>query len=123
MLGELLAAALNVNGMLWKTSPAATELEEVTLDWLRQMLGLPPVFHGIIMDTASMASMAAIAAARESLELDIRRRGMAGRPDLPRLRLYTSEQAHSSIEKGAVTLGMGKRACGRSQPTPRTAWT
>jgi aromatic-L-amino-acid decarboxylase len=108
ILGELLAAALNVNGMLWKTSPAATELEEVTLDWLRQMLGLPAVFRGIIMDTASMASMTAIAAAREALDLDIRQRGMAGRPELPRLRLYTSEQAHSSIEKGAVTLGLGR---------------
>lgn len=108
ILGELLAAALNVNGMLWKTSPAATELEEVTLDWLRQMLGLPAGFRGIILDTASMSSMIAIAAAREALDLDIRRQGMAGRPDLPRLRLYTSEQAHSSIEKGAITLGIGQ---------------
>ena len=85
--------------MLWKTSPAATELEECTLDWLRQMLGLPEVFHGVIMDTASIASMIAIAAAREALDLDIRRRGMLGRPELPRLRLYTSEEAHSSIRR------------------------
>src|SRR3954447_14943827 len=63
ILGELLSAALNVNGMLWKTSPAATELEEVTLDWLRAMLGLPEVFKGIIMDTASMATLVAIAGA------------------------------------------------------------
>src|SRR3990172_10381229 len=62
VLGELLSAALNVNGMLWKTSPAATELEEVALDWLRQLVGLPPQF-GIIMDTASVASLCAIAAA------------------------------------------------------------
>lgn len=107
ILGELLTAALNVNGMLWKTSPAATELEELALDWLRQMLGLPDDRRGIIMDTASMASMTAIAAARESLDLAIRQRGMAGRADLPRLRLYTSSQAHSSIEKGAITLGLG----------------
>ena len=108
ILGELLAAALNVNGMLWKTAPAATELEELSLDWLRQMLGLPDELHGIIMDTASMASLVAIAAAREALDLDIRRKGMAGRADLPRLRLYTSEQAHSSIEKGAIALGIGQ---------------
>ena len=108
ILGEMLAAALNVNGMLWKTSPSATELEELTLDWLRQMLDLPAEFRGVIMDTASIASMVAIAAAREALDLDIRRQGMAGRPDLPRLRVYTSEQAHSSIEKGAITLGLGQ---------------
>src|SRR5262245_15919831 len=108
ILGEMLAAALNVNGMLWKTSPSATELEELTLDWLRQMLGLPAEFRGVIMDTASIASMVAIAAAREALDLDIRRQGMAGRPNLPRLRVYTSEQAHSSIEKGAITLGFGQ---------------
>lgn len=109
ILGELLTAALNVNGMLWKTSPAATELEQVTLDWLRQMLGLPDGLHGVIMDTASISSLVAIAAAREALDLDIRRQGMAGRPELPRLRLYTSEQAHSSIEKGALTLGLGQQ--------------
>ncbi len=107
VLGELLCAALNVNGMLWRTCPAATELEEVTLDWLRQLLGLPSRF-GVIMDTASVASLCALAAARESLGLEIRERGMAGRPELPRLRVYTSEQAHSSIEKGAIVLGFGQ---------------
>ena len=108
ILGELLTAALNVNGMVWKTSPAATELEEQTLDWLRQMLGLPAEFRGVIMDTASMAGLVALAAAREALGLNIRRDGLAGRGDLPRLRMYTSEQAHSSIEKGALTLGIGQ---------------
>lgn len=108
ILGEMLIAALNVNGMLWRTSPSATELEEVTLDWLRQMLGLPDVFRGIITDTASISSMLAIAAARESLNLDIRQKGMAGRNDLPRLRLYISDQTHSSVEKGAITLGFGQ---------------
>ena len=108
ILGEMLSAALNVNGMVWKTAPAATELEELSLDWLRQMLGLPEELRGIIMDTASMASLVAIAGAREALDLDIRRKGMAGRDDLPRLRLYTSEQAHSSIEKGAIALGIGQ---------------
>lgn len=108
ILGELLTAALNVNGMLWRTSPAATELEEVVLDWLRQMLGLPPGLDGTIMDTASLSSLMAIAAAREALNLDIRTKGMAGRPDLPRLRLYISDQTHSSVEKGAITLGIGQ---------------
>ena len=78
ILGELLTAALNVNGMLWKTSPAATELEEQTLDWLRQMLGLPEAMRGVIMDTASMASLVALAAAREAVGLNIRPDGMAG---------------------------------------------
>ncbi|HXF81819.1 MAG TPA: pyridoxal-dependent decarboxylase [bacterium] len=106
ILGELLTAALNVNGMLWKTSPAATELEEAVLDWLRQMVGLPEGFMGIIMDTASVASLCAIAAAREAVsEHRFRDEGAAGGP---RLRLYASEQAHSSIEKAAIVLGIGR---------------
>ena len=109
ILGELLAAALNVNGMLWKTSPAVTELEELALDWLRQMLGLPEGLRGMITDTASISTLTAIAAARESLDLDIREQGMAGRSDLPRLRIYTSEQAHSSVEKAAIALGIGQQ--------------
>lgn len=117
VLGEMLSAALNVNAMLWRTSPAATELEQVTLDWLRQMLGLPPQF-GVIMDTASVATLCAVAAAREALDLGIRTRGMAGRSDLPRLRLYTSEQAHSSVEKAAIVLGLGQEGC-RKIPTDR----
>jgi aromatic-L-amino-acid decarboxylase len=107
VLGEMLASALNVNAMLWRASPAATELEEVVLDWLRQLVGLPDSFDGVIYDTASIGSLIAIAAAREAVGLDIRRRGMAGRGDLPRLRLYCSEHAHSSIEKDAITLGFG----------------
>lgn len=108
ILAELLIAALDVNAMLWKTSPAATELEELAMDWLRQMLGLEPGWFGIINDTASISSMLALAAAREARpELAIRERGMAGRDDLPRLRVYTSVHAHSSIDKGALTLGIG----------------
>ncbi|MCL5031482.1 MAG: pyridoxal-dependent decarboxylase [Bacteroidetes bacterium] len=108
ILAELLSAAFNANGMLWKTSPAATELEEVTLDWFRQMLGLSENFWGIIYDTASVSSMHAIAAAREQLsEYQFRQKGLAGRKEIPRLKIYTSEQAHSSIEKGAITLGIG----------------
>lgn len=109
ILGELLCAAFNVNAMLWKTSPAATELEEVVLDWLRQMIGLPAGFSGIIYDTASVSTMHAIAAAREAVPgLNSRELGLSGRPDAARLRLYTSEQAHSSVEKGAITLGIGQ---------------
>ena len=108
ILGELLSAAFNVNAMLWRTAPAATELEELVLDWLRKLLGLPPQFMGLINDTASVSSLCAIAAAREALGLRIQEEGMPGRSDLPRLRLYTSEQAHSSIEKAAIVLGLGQ---------------
>ncbi len=106
ILAELLTAALNANGMLWKTSPSLTELETVTLSWLRKSLGLPDGLFGIINDTASINSFLALAAAREALGLDIRGKGMAGR-DLPPLKVYCSEQAHSSIEKGALALGFG----------------
>ncbi len=109
ILGELLSATLNINGMLWQTAPAATELEEVVLDWLRQMVGLPEGFEGVIMDTASVGTLCAIAAARHAQsDLEIRDRGMAGRTDLPRLCLYTSEHAHSSVEKAAIVLGLGR---------------
>ncbi len=108
ILGELLSAALNINAMLWKTSPAASELEEVVLNWLRQWLGLPEEFFGVVMDTASVSSLCALAAAREALPFDVRAQGLAGRSDVPRLRLYTSEQAHSSIEKAALVLGIGQ---------------
>lgn len=107
ILGEAIAAALNVNAMLWRTGPAATELEERTLDWLRQMLGLPPIFAGHIQDTASSSTLVAIAAAREAAGLSIRDQGMSGR-DLPPLRLYCSEEAHSSVEKGAIMVGIGR---------------
>ena len=109
ILGELLTAGLNANGMLWRTSPSVTELEEVVLDWLRQMVGLPDSFKGVIMDTASISSMIAVATAREALNLRIREEGMAGRSDLPRLTMYTSEQSHSSIEKGGIVLGIGQQ--------------
>ncbi|HET9012597.1 MAG TPA: pyridoxal-dependent decarboxylase, partial [Gemmatimonadaceae bacterium] len=108
ILAELLVAALDVNAMLWKTSPAATELEQLTMDWLRQLLGLGGGWFGIINDTASISTLLALAAAREAKpELAIRARGMAGRSDLPVLRVYCSEHAHSSVDKGALTLGLG----------------
>jgi aromatic-L-amino-acid decarboxylase len=116
IFGELLTAAFDNKAMLWRTSPASTELEEVTLDWLRQMMGLDPGMIGIIYDTASVSSMHAIAAAREGVEQRIREEGMSGRPDLPLLRVYVSEQAHSSIEKAVITLGLGQRGL-RKIPT------
>src|SRR5512142_2761149 len=108
ILAELLTAALNSNGMLWKTSPSLTELETLTLRWLRDALGLPDGLFGIINDTASINSFLALAAAREALGLGIRKHGMTGR-DLPPLRVYCSEHAHSSIEKGALALGFGQK--------------
>jgi aromatic-L-amino-acid decarboxylase len=108
ILGEALAAGLNVNAMLWRTGPAPTELEETVTDWLRQMLGLPAAFRGHINDTASISSLLAIAAARHRAHGgDIRARGMSGRVDLPALVVYASEQAHSSIDKAVITLGIG----------------
>ncbi|MGB7759456.1 MAG: pyridoxal-dependent decarboxylase [Bryobacteraceae bacterium] len=104
ILGELLAAALNPNGMLWKSCPAVVELEQVTLRWLRQWTGLPEDWFGQIFDTASMSSMHALAAARESVDPQSRVNGTA--PDLV---VYASEQAHSSIEKGAIAIGIGQR--------------
>ncbi len=116
IFGELLSAAFDNKAMLWRTSPASTELEEVALDWLRQMMGLDKGYTGIIYDTASVSSMHAIAAAREGVERRIREEGMSGRTDLPLLRVYVSEQAHSSIEKGVITLGLGQRGL-RKIPT------
>ncbi len=108
ILGEMLSGALNVNAMLWRTSPAATELEQVTLDWLRQMLGLPHPLFGVINDTASSGVLYALAAAREALPLHIRQQGMAGRAEVPRLRYYASQEAHSSVDKAGMVLGVGQ---------------
>ena len=118
IFGEMLSAAFDNKAMLWRTSPASTELEDVTLDWLRQMMGLDRGMVGIIYDTASVSSMHAIAAAREGVEKRIREEGMSGRPDLPLLRVYTSEQSHSSIEKAVITLGLGQRGL-RKIPTDK----
>lgn len=102
IIGEMLTAALNVNGMLWKSSPAVTELEAVTLGWLRQWIGLPDEFFGIIYDTASISTMHAIAAARHMAQPESRTAGLRAN-----LTVYCSEQAHSSIDKAVLTLGMG----------------
>lgn len=110
VFGEMLTAAFDQKAMLWRTSPASTELEEVVLDWLRRMLNLPEDFKGIIYDTASVSTLHAIAMAREKLNLDIRTKGMSGRTDLPLLRIYCSEQTHSSIDKAVLLLGLGTDA-------------
>src|SRR5712692_10146401 len=108
IIGEMLSGALNVNAMLWRTSPSATELEQVTLDWLRQMLGLPSPLFGVINDTASSGVLYALAAAREALPMHIRQQGIAGRVDVPRLRYYASQEAHSSVDKAGIVLGVGQ---------------
>ncbi len=110
VFGEMISAAFDMKAMLWRTSPASTELEDVVLDWLRQMMDLPDNFEGIIYDTASVSTMHAIAAAREKAGLNIREEGMSGRTDLPLLRVYCSEHVHSSIDKAVITLGMGTRS-------------
>ncbi len=104
---EALAAALDVKVMLWRTSPAAAELESVVMRWLGALMGVPDGWTGIIYDTASIAGFTALAAARESLGLAIREQGMSGR-DLPRLRIYCTEHTHSHIEKAAIALGIGQ---------------
>src|SRR5215510_7038897 len=109
-LAEFLSAALNQQAMIWRTSPAATELETVALGWLRRLIGLPDDFEGVIYDTASIASLHALTSARHAAIDDVRDRGLAGRTDLPRLRVYASEQAHSSIDKAVITIGLGRES-------------
>jgi len=111
ILGELLSAGLGVQGMLWATSPACTELETHVLDWLVEMLDLPRTFlssssgGGVIQDTASSSVLCALLAARErATSFDSNRRGVGGH----RLVAYTSTQAHSSIEKAMMIAGLGR---------------
>src|SRR5262249_11812549 len=106
-LAEFLAAALTQQAMLWRTSPASKELEEVSVGWLRRLIGLPDAFEGVIYDTASIATMHALVAAREVAIADVRARGLAGRPDVPELRVYCSDQTHSSIDKSVIAIGLG----------------
>ena len=104
ILGEMLAAALNTNGLHWRTSPAVAELEQRALDWLRQWIGLSDQWFGVVYDTASTSSMHAIVCAREMVDPEARTAG--SRNDLV---LYTSNQSHSSIEKGAICVGIGQQ--------------
>jgi aromatic-L-amino-acid decarboxylase len=109
ILGEMLTAVLGQNPMLWRTSPIGTELEEVVVDWLRQAVALPDGFDGLLTDTASTSTLIALAAAREAAGTDASARGLAARDDLGAgLRVYASAEAHSSIEKACMTLGLGR---------------
>ncbi len=108
IVGELLMTALAQNPMLWRTSPIGTELEQVVVGWLRRAFGLPDAFDGFLTDTASTSSLIALAAAREAAGLEVSQRGLAGRPELGAPRVYLSDEAHSSIEKAAMTLGIGR---------------
>lgn len=128
VFGEMFTAAFDMKAMLWRTSPASTELEDVVLDWLRQMMALPDHFEGIIYDTASVSTMHAIAAARDracesprvskgdkadspnASGFDVRQKGLTGRDDVPLMRIYCSEHVHSSIDKSVITLGLGLRS-------------
>ncbi|GAC1349846.1 MAG: pyridoxal-dependent decarboxylase [Ktedonobacteraceae bacterium] len=111
ILGELIASALNVNAMLWRTSPAATELEQVCVDWVRQMLGLPQPLFGLLHDSSSNGVVYALAAAREAQsDLHVRQQGLSGRgEEVPQLRYYASQEAHSSVERAGIVLGVGQK--------------
>lgn len=107
VLADLLSSGLGVQGMSWQTSPSATELEEVVMDWLRQMIGLPDGFTGVIQDTASTATLVALLCARERSTGHSQVRGGLQAEEAP-LVVYASRQAHSSIEKGALLAGFGR---------------
>jgi aromatic-L-amino-acid/L-tryptophan decarboxylase len=106
VIAEYLTATLAAQCMLWQTSPAATELETRMLDWLRQMIGLPDGFSGVIQDSATSATLAAILVAREkALSFTGNQSGLSG---LARLRVYCSEQCHSSVDKACRLAGIGQ---------------
>src|SRR5207248_1588169 len=111
ILSEMISVPLNVNAMTWRTCPAATELETVMIDWLRQWVGLSDEFGGVVYDTASVGVMHALAVAREEAAPGTRKLGLIRRPpnSLPRYRIYSSDQAHSSAEKAAIALGLGEQ--------------
>ena len=104
ILAELLTAGIGAQGMSWVTSPAATELEDRVLDWLRQMIGLPEGFTGVIQDTASTATLTALLSARErATGFEANEKGLR-RP----LTVYASSETHSSLEKGVKIAGYGR---------------
>jgi aromatic-L-amino-acid decarboxylase len=104
VLGDFLAAGYNQVGILWRTSPVLTEMEMVVVRWLRDLVGLPADFDGQLADTASTGSLIALTAAREQAFPDVRKTGLGG---LPAGVVYSSELAHSSIDKACVVLGFG----------------
>lgn len=106
MLAEMLMTALGVQNMKWETSPAATELEERVMNWLKEMTGLPENFTGVIQDTASTSTLAAIITARE--KISDYKINSDGYKNFENLRVYCSGEAHSSIEKAVKITGLGK---------------
>ncbi len=106
VLADLVSSGLGVQGMSWQTSPAATEVEDVVMEWLRQMVGLPDTFTGVIHDTASTATFTALLCARERTSGFCQNRGGLQGEDAP-LVVYASDQAHSSIPKAALLAGFG----------------
>jgi aromatic-L-amino-acid decarboxylase len=110
VVGELLMASLAQNTFLWRTSPIGTELETVVVSWLRQALGLPDGFDGLFTDTASIGSLMGLAAAREAAGLDAAKRGLPARPEVGQPRVYASTEAHSSIDRACMILGLGRDA-------------
>ena len=107
ILGDLAASGLGAQGMSWQTSPAATEVEEVVMDWLRQMVGLSPTFTGVIHDTASTATFTALLCAREKVSEYAQNTEGLQSGEAPLL-IYASDQGHSSIEKAALLAGFGR---------------
>jgi len=106
ILAEMLTSALAAQCMIWETSPAAAELEERVMNWLRDVIGLPGTFEGVIQDTASTATLAALITAREKFtSYEVNRRGFTGKENL---RVYCSTQTHSSIEKAVRIAGLGR---------------
>ena len=106
LLAEMLTATLGVQGMIWETSPAAAELEEKLMNWLKQMIGLPQIFEGVIQDTASTATLTAILTAREKKSnFRINESGFENK----QYRIYCSTETHSSIEKAVKIAGFGKQ--------------
>jgi aromatic-L-amino-acid decarboxylase len=107
ILGDLAASGIGAQGMSWQTSPAATEVEEVVMDWLRQMVGLSPAFTGVIHDTASTATFTALLCAREKVSDYCQNEEGLQSGEAP-LVVYASDQGHSSIEKAALLAGFGR---------------
>ncbi|BCL80378.1 aromatic-L-amino-acid decarboxylase [Ktedonobacteria bacterium brp13] len=106
ILAEMLESTFNVSRMLWRTAPAATELELVVVNWFRELMGLPENMFGMLHHNSAV--LHALVAAREAIPcMHAAREGLAGRPEIPRLRLYMSAEAHSSVEKAAIVLGIG----------------
>lgn len=116
VLAEMIMSTLGVQAMIWETSPAAAELEEKMMNWLKQMIGLPADFEGVIQDSASTATLAAILTARERASgFRINDEGSAAAPNL---RIYCSDQTHSSVEKAVKIAGIGKKNLVRVQSLP-----